>query len=80
MKYRVKTMFVFSGVFVIEADNAEEAKGSVEQHCGLVMGGKVHTTLNEEDCDWDFEHHPEKIIGRARKMSKKEFTSWKNEF
>ena len=67
MKYEVPTRFVFSGVFTIEADSPAQAKEFVHKHCGLVIGGNVHTTLNEEDCDWDFDVHSEKITGRVRK-------------
>ena len=68
MKYEVPTKFVFSGTFTIEADSPAQAKEFVHKHCGLVIGGDIHTTLNDEDCDWDFAVHPEKITGRARMM------------
>jgi len=67
MKYEVPTRFVFSGNFTIEADSPAQAKGLVHTQCGLVIGGKVHTLLNEEDCDWDFDVHPETITGRVRR-------------
>jgi len=66
MKYEVKTKYVFSGTFTIGADSAAQAKEYVENHCGLVMGGNIHTTL--DDCDWDFLTHPEVITGRARRV------------
>jgi hypothetical protein len=68
MKYEVKTKFIFSGTFTIEADNAAQAKEFVHRHCGLVIGGDIHTTLSEEDVDWDFDVHPEKITGRTRRI------------
>jgi len=67
MKYEVPTRFIFNGTFTIEADSPAQAKEFVHKHCGLVIGGNVHTTLNDEDCDWDFDGHPEKITGRVRK-------------
>jgi len=68
MKYEVKTKFVFSGTFTIEADSPAQAKEFIHKHCGLVLGGNIHTTLNEETCDWNFRCHPEKITGRARRV------------
>lgn len=53
-QYEVKTRFVFNGTFRVKAENREEARENVERHCGMVMGGSIHTTLNDEDIDWDF--------------------------
>lgn len=64
MKYRVKTRFVFSGEFVVDAGNRAEAKEMVQRECGLVMGGDIHTTLTDEEVDWDFDTHADKEIGR----------------
>lgn len=63
-RYRVNTRFVFSGVFEVEADSRTEARGLVMKECGLVMGGSIHTTLDGEEVDWDFDTHPETEIGR----------------
>jgi len=67
MKYIVPTKFIFSGTFTLEAESPEQAKEFVQKHCGLVIGGNVHTTLGD-DCDWDFDVHPEKITGKARSV------------
>lgn len=64
MKYRVKTRFVFSGEFIVDADSRAEAKEMVQRECGLVMGGNIHTTLTDEEVDWDFDTHADKEIGR----------------
>jgi hypothetical protein len=69
MKYEVDTRFVFSGKFFIEAENTEQARECVDKHCGLVIGGNVHSTLSEEEVDWDFDVHPDKVIGRIRRAS-----------
>ena len=68
MKYEVKTKFIFTGAFIIEANSPEQAKEFIHKHCGLVFGGNIHTTLPEDDCDWNFALHPEKITGKARRM------------
>lgn len=62
-KYSVETKFIFSGEFIIEAESAKKAKEYVLKHCGLVIGGDIHSSLPEEDIDWDFKVHPEKEIG-----------------
>ena len=43
-----------------------EAKEYVDHHCGLVLGGDIHSTLDDEDVEWDFPCHPEKRIGQGR--------------
>jgi hypothetical protein len=71
-RYAVKTRFVFSGVFFVNAESATDAKERVENHCGLVLGGGVHSTLPDEDVDWDFPVHPDKVIGRAAISKRRE--------
>jgi hypothetical protein len=61
-KYEVKVQFIFNGIFRVNAENREQARGNISRQCGLVMGENIHTTLNEEDIDWDFNIHPEKKI------------------
>ena len=68
MKYAIKTRFVFGGTFFIEAESRAQAWEYVEQHCGLVLGGKIHSSLPDEEVDWQFPVHPEKIIGRIRRV------------
>ena len=60
MKYQVPTRFVFTGVFTVEAENREEARQKVMDSCGLVMGGDIHTDLDDDEVDWDFDTHPYK--------------------
>lgn len=60
--YTVKTKFVFEGEFYITAKSKAEARGFVENHCGLVIGGNIHTTLPDEIIDWNFDVHSKKII------------------
>ena len=67
MRFAVPTKFIFKGIFFVEAKNTEQAREFVQKHCGLVIGGDIHTTLGTDDCDWDFDVHPEKITGRITK-------------
>lgn len=41
------------------AEDHEEAKQMVSEDCGLVLGGNIHTILNDEDVDWNFGMHPD---------------------
>ncbi|AEF86961.1 conserved hypothetical protein [Treponema primitia ZAS-2] len=69
MKYAIKTRFIFEGTFFVGAENKSQAKEYVEKHCGLVLGGDIHSSLSCEDVDWDFLVHPEKVIAGGRRVS-----------
>lgn len=47
--YRVRTQYIFEGVFEVLADNKEDAQQKVLQDCGLVMGGSIHSNLPDEE-------------------------------
>lgn len=61
--YAVPTKFVFSGIFRIKAESQDHAEEYVQKHCGLVLGGEIHSSLPNDEVDWEFDVHPEKIIG-----------------
>lgn len=67
-EFEVKTQFVFTGVFKVKADNRQQAKEYVDKHCGLVLGRNIHSSLPDEDIDWDFAMHPEKKIKSVTKQ------------
>ena len=60
--YDVPVQFVFEGVFKIKANSLEQAKEYTEKHCGLVLGGDIHSTLPDDEVDWEFPCHPDKNI------------------
>lgn len=62
--YRVRTQYIFEGVFDVVAESKEDARQKVLQNCGLVMGGSIHSTLPDEEINWDFSTHPEVRTGR----------------
>jgi len=62
--YRVRTQYVFEGVFEVVAESREEARKKVIQNCGLVMGGNIHSTLSDEEVNWAFSTHPDVRTGR----------------
>ena len=55
--YRVRTQYVFEGVFDVVAESKEDARQKVIQDCGMVMGGNVHNTLPDEEINWAFSAH-----------------------
>ena len=57
--YRVRTQYIFEGVFDVVAESKEEARQKVLQDCRLVMGGSIHSTLPDEEINWAFSTPPE---------------------
>ena len=77
--YRVRTQYVFEGVFDVVAESKEDARQKVLQDCGLVMGGSIHSTLPDDEIifssnalnnSWAFNKHPNKRISRITKVQK----------
>lgn len=68
--YRVRTQYIFDGVFDVVAKNKEDARQKVLQKCGLVMGGSIHSTLPDDEINWAFDKHPNKHIDRITKVQK----------
>ncbi|WP_456102066.1 hypothetical protein [Prevotella histicola] len=68
--YRVRTQYIFEGVFDVVAESKEEARQKVLQNCGLVMGGSIHSTLLDDEINWAFDRHPYKRIDRITKVQK----------
>lgn len=62
--YRVRTQYIFEGVFEVVAESKEDARQKVLQNCGLVMGGSIHSTLPDDEINWAFSTHPEVRTGR----------------
>ena len=61
-EFTVKAKFVFEGGFYIKAESKKHAKEYVINHCGLVLGGDIHTTMPVDACDGDFNVNPQKIV------------------
>ena len=57
--YRVRTQYIFDGVFDVVAESKEDARQKVLQNCGLVMGGSIHSTLSDDEINWAFSTHPD---------------------
>ena len=66
--YRVRTQYIFEGVFEVVAKSREDAREKVIQYCGLVIGGNIHSTLPDDEINWAFDRHPNKRIDRITKV------------
>ncbi|WP_044270238.1 hypothetical protein [Bacteroides timonensis] len=60
--YKVTTRFIFEGTFKVVADSKEEARRSVLEDCGMTIGGGIHSTMPDDEIDWDFPCHPDQKI------------------
>ena len=62
-KYEVRVRYAFEGTYTVAAGSREEAERMVEEDCGLVLGGNIHTTRDDDEVtDWDFGCHPDMEI------------------
>ena len=68
--FRVRTQYIFEGVFEVVAESKEDARQKVLQDCGLVMGGSIHSTLPDDEINWAFDRHPNKRISSITKVQK----------
>ena len=65
-KYDVKVRYIFEGTYTVVAEDREEAESMVAEDreeaesmvaedCGLVLGGNIHTTRDDDEVtDWKF--------------------------
>ena len=75
--YRVRTQYVFDGVFDVVAKSKEEARQKVLQDCGLVMGGSIHSTLPDDEINWAFDKHPNRRIDRISRLGDGRLTTFR---
>ena len=61
-KIEVKVRYLFEGTYTVAADDHNEARTMVTRDCGLVLGGNIHTTLDDDEVDWKFDVHPDMQI------------------
>lgn len=61
-KIEVKVRYLFEGTYTVAADDRNEARTMVTRDCGLVLGGNIHTTLDNDEVDWEFDVHPDMQI------------------
>lgn len=58
-KIEVKVRYLFEGTYTVAADDRNEARTMVTRDCGLVLGGNIYTTLDDDEVDWKFNVHPD---------------------
>ena len=58
--YKIRTQYIFEGVFEVVTESREDARQKVIQDCGMVMGGSIHST----EINWAFSTHPDVRTGR----------------
>jgi hypothetical protein len=75
-KYTIKTVSVFAGAFEVRAEGRLQATRIVNEDCGMVSGGKIHTTAGEAVTSWDFPPASRKntSVSNRPKMKRKEKT------
>ena len=70
-KIEVKVRYLFEGTYTVAADDRNEARTMVTRDCGLVLGGNIHTTLDDDEVDWEFDIHPDMQILSYTEKEKK---------
>lgn len=71
-KYKVKVRYIFEGTYTVAAESRKEAEAMVTEDCGLVLGGNIHTTRDDDEVtDWHFGCHPDLQILSIRQRGEK---------
>ena len=71
-KYEVRVRYAFEGTYKVVAEDRDEAERMVEEDCGLVLGGNIHTTRDDDEVtDWNFDSHPDMQILSVRERNNK---------
>ena len=45
-RYDIRVRYSFEGTYTVAAEDRDEAKRMVNDDCGLVLGGDIHTTVS----------------------------------
>ncbi len=71
-KYDVKVRYFFEGTYTVRRKTAMKRKGMVAEDCGLVLGGNIHTTRDDDEVtDWKFGCHPDLQVLSVRERGGK---------
>ena len=71
-KIEVKVRYLFEGTYIVAADDRNEARTMVTRDCGLVLGGNIHTPLDDYEEDWEYDVHPDMQILSYTELEKKQ--------
>lgn len=70
-KYDVKVRYSFEGTYTVAAEDRHKARTMVNEDCGLVLGGTIQTTRDDDEVlDWDFGIHPDKQVLSVKERGK----------
>lgn len=70
-RYDIRVRYSFEGTYTVAAEDRDEAKRMVNDDCGLVLGGDIHTTRDDDEVlEWDFCIHPDTRIGASSSTRK----------
>lgn len=71
-KYDVRVRYAFEGTYKVVAEDRDEAERMVTEDCGLVLGGNIHTTRDDDEVtDWRFGSHPDmQILSFSERVGK----------
>ena len=71
-KYEVRVRYAFEGTYKVVAEDRDEAERMIAEDCGLVLGGNILTTRDDDEVtDWRFGSHPDMQILSVRERDKK---------
>lgn len=71
-KYDVKVRYAFEGTYTVVAEDRDEAERRVTEDCGLVLGGNIHTTCDDDEVTgWKFGSHPDMQILSFKERGRK---------
>ena len=75
-RYDIRVRYSFEGTYTVAAEDRDEAKKMVNDDCGLVLGGDIHTTRDDDEVlEWDFCIHPDTRILSLQEEAEKELPS-----
>lgn len=75
-KYDVRVRYAFEGTYTVVAEDHDEARQMVSEECGLVLGGNIHTILDDEEVDWNFGVHPHTQILSVAQRNKRDVSTF----
>ena len=52
-RYDIRVRYSFEGTYTVAAEDRDEAKRMVNDDCGLVFGGDIHTTRDDDEVRGD---------------------------
>ena len=48
-RYDIRVRYSFEGTYTVAAEDRDEAKRMVNDDCGPVLGGDIHTTRDDDE-------------------------------